>query len=321
MYSKNKKKVVVIGGGNGSSITLRALKKSSNIFDISAVISTSDSGGSSGKLREEFNFPPPGDILRAILSLSSIYDYNLLKPIFYKKRFFNTGKLDDHNLGNLFLMLGAKYSGNFINSIRALEQAFECIGKVYPSTLEEANLSAELENGDIIKTEAKIDKPSYDRGIKIKKVWLEPQTKIFTDSAKVIEEADYVVFGPGSLYTSIIASILPDGFREAIQKSKAKLVYIPGNKYELKGETGPTTMCELLATLEEYLPRPIDIMVVNFHKLTPDQVVYYKKRGWRIIEYKPEHIKDTKVIGGDYEKSRGGLDTDKLGNIIREQLL
>src|SRR3989338_10719600 len=104
----SKKKIVVIGGGNGSSLCLEALKKHANIFDISAVISMSDSGGSSGKLRKEFNTLPPGDIMRAILSLSK-YDYKILRRIFYKPRFKNTGKLDSHNLGNLFLTLMSQH--------------------------------------------------------------------------------------------------------------------------------------------------------------------------------------------------------------------
>ena len=117
-----KKKIVVIGGGNGSSICLEGLKKYANKFDISAIISMSDSGGSSGKLRKEFNTLPPGDIMRAVLSLSK-FDYKILRQIFYKPRFTNAGKLNTHNLGNLFLTLMSQYSGNFLYALEALSQS------------------------------------------------------------------------------------------------------------------------------------------------------------------------------------------------------
>src|SRR3989339_860667 len=117
----SKKKVVVIGGGNGSAISIVALKQNLDLFDISAVISMSDSGDSSGRLREEFNTLPPGDIMRAVLALSK-YDYPLLKQIFFRNRFSGAGKLDGHNLGNLALILGEKYDGDFMSAIRALEQ-------------------------------------------------------------------------------------------------------------------------------------------------------------------------------------------------------
>src|SRR3989339_2031331 len=159
----HKKNVVVIGGGNGSAVCLEGLKTYTNIFDISAVISMSDSGGSSGKLRKEFNTLPPGDIMRAVLSLSK-YDYQSLRKIFYQPRFSGLGKLDTHNLGNLFLTLTIQFTGNFIHAIEAMSHSVEAKGRVYPVSLENINLVAELENGKVIKTEAFIDNPVYNRG-------------------------------------------------------------------------------------------------------------------------------------------------------------
>src|SRR3989338_10367595 len=176
-----KKRVVAIGGGNGSAIALEALKQHRDIFDISAVISMSDSGGSSGRLRQEFNTLPPGDILRAILSLS-LSDYPVLRKIFYSNRFSGAGKLAEHNLGNLFLTLAGKYAGDFMSAVRALEQSVEAVGHVYPATLDQTDLCVELENGQIIKTEAAIDMPNYDRSLKIKKAWLEPAWQIYSEA-------------------------------------------------------------------------------------------------------------------------------------------
>ena len=115
----SKKKIAVIGGGNGSAIVLGGLKNYADKFDISAVISMSDSGGSSGRLRKELKTLPPGDIMRAVLSLSSKYDFSMLRKIFYSPRFKGLGKkLEGHNLGNLFLVLTAKYSGDFLKALK-----------------------------------------------------------------------------------------------------------------------------------------------------------------------------------------------------------
>lgn len=316
-----KKKIAIIGGGNGSSTIIRALKKYRDIFDISAIISMSDSGGSSGRLREELNTLPPGDILRAVLSMSTTYDYeSILKPLFYKKRFVGIDKMDGHNIGNLFLTLSANYSGNFISAVEALEQAVDAAGHVYPSTIDKTNLVAELENGDKVFTEAQIDKPSYDRSIKIKKLKLVDKAIIYPEAKRVIEEADYVIFSTGSLYCSVIAAILPEGFGEAFLQSKAKLIYVAGNKYELNGETGPTHMCQCLWTLEEYLPRKIDKIIFNTHELSELQKKYYKEKRWGVLDYNPEHVKSTKVVGENFERDTGGLDTIKLGEIFFREL-
>lgn len=317
-----KKKIVVIGGGNGSATMIRALKENLDLFDISAVVTMFDSGGSSGRLREEFGALPPGDILRAILAMSKDYDYSgFLKPLFYQKRFSGQGKLDNHNLGNLFLTLVAQYTGDFISSVRALEQVVGAVGRTYPATTDQAHLVAELENGEKVYTEARIDRPAYDKNIRIKKVSLSAEAKIYPPTAEAIRQADYIIFSTGSLFCSVIATILPFGFASAFNDSKAKLIYVAGNIYELDGETGPRRMCEALWTLEEYLPKKIDKLIFNIHKLNRRQKQYYKEKRWGILEYNPEHIKRTNVVGENLERPGGGLDTKKLGKIFKRELL
>jgi uncharacterized cofD-like protein len=229
-----KKKVAVLGGGNGSAVCLEALKKFNNRFEIAGIISMSDSGGSSGRLRKEFSTLPPGDIMRAVLALSK-YDYKSLRQVFYKPRFAGLGKLDTHNLGNLFLVLAAQYGGSFMHGLEALAASVEVCGKVFPVTMHTVDLAAELDNGSIVRTEAFIDKPEYNRGWKIKKVWLEPDCKVYEAAAKAIRQADYIILSPGSLYTSLISTLLPAGVREAIAASKAKIYYVAGNAFRLDG--------------------------------------------------------------------------------------
>ncbi len=312
-----KKKIVVIGGGNGSSICLEGLKKYADKFDISAVISMSDSGGSSGKLRKEFNTLPPGDIMRAILSLSK-YDYKTLRQIFYKPRFTNTGKMDSHNLGNLFLTLMSQYSGNFLYALEALSQSVEAQGKVYPVTLENCDLVAELQNGDIIKTEEFIDNPKYNRGLKIKKVWLEPGCQAYAEAQKAIETADFIILSPGSLYTSLIAALLPSGIKQAIDKNKkAKIIYVAGSAYRLDGETGPEKLSEIVLHMENYLPRRIDLVIHNNHKLNKKQKEIYKERNWGVFAFDRENLKNIKIRSLDLEAVDGGLSSEKVSAVLK----
>ena len=312
----SKKKIVVIGGGNGSAICLDGLKKYADKFDISAIISMSDSGGSSGKLRKEFNTLPPGDIMRAILSLAK-YDYKVLRQIFYKPRFTNTGKLDSHNLGNSFLTLMSQYSGNFLYALEALSQSVEAQGRVYPVTLENCDLAAELQNGDIIKTEEFIDNPKYNRGLKIKKVWLEPCCQAYAEAQRAIEAADCIILSPGSLYTSLIAALLPVGIKQAIDKNiKAKIIYVAGSAYRLDGETGPEKVGEVVLQMERYLPRRIDLVIYNNHKLTKKQKEIYKTRNWGVFAYDKENLKNIKIKSLDLEDKDGGLSAEKVAAIL-----
>ena len=313
-----KKKVVVLGGGNGSAICLEGLKKYANKLDISAVISMSDSGGSSGRLRKEFKTSPPGDIMRAILSLSK-YDYQSLRRVFYWPRFKNAGKLDSHNVGNLFLVLATKYCGNFLHALDALAYSVQAQGKVYPVTLQSVDLVAELDNGKIVRTEEFIDNPQYNRGWKIRKVWLEPNCKAYVEAVMSVEKADYIILAPGSLYTSLIATLLPTGIKEAIAKNnKAKLIYVSGSAYRLDGETGPENLSDVILQLENYLPRRIDLIFHNNHKLTKKQKEIYRSRNWGVFEFDKQNLKSGKIRSLDFEAREGGLDSQKVGKILNQ---
>jgi len=316
---KYMKKIVVVGGGNGTAISLNAIKKIDKDLEISAVVSMSDSGGSTGRLRKEFDTLPPGDVMRAILAMSP-YHYPLLKKIFYRNRFEGVGKLDKHNLGNLFLVLTEKYNSDYIQSIRALEQSVDAVGKVYPVTLNKTDLVAELDNNDVVKGEAELDEPEYDKSLRIKKVWLEPKAKIYEDAKKVLKDADYIIFGPGSLYTSIVATTLAKGFKEAIESAHAKLIYVSGNARHINGETGPKVLSEAVQELENYLPRKLDMVVYNNHNLNTKEKEFYNSRGWEIVPCDEENLSDTKVLQGDFERNGGGLCDEKLSKILKEVL-
>lgn len=309
-------RTVVIGGGNGGASSVNALKQNLDICDIAAVISMSDSGGSSGKLREEFDTVPPGDVMRVVLAMSP-YDYKILKKIFYTNRFQDNNTLDGHNLGNLFLTFTGEYAGDFMKAVRALEQVVDAVGHVYPTTLDKTHLVASLDNGEQVRGETHIDKPTYDRKHKITKVWLEPAGMVFNEAAASIRDAEYIVFGPGDLHTSIIAAILPTGLHEAIAESQAKLIYVVGNKYSIDGETGPTELSQFVSTLETYLPRSLDTIIYNTSQLSKTQAQYYAEKGWGLITLDPEKIRGKQVIGEMFERPEGGLSFPDLGRILR----
>lgn len=319
-YESRKRRVVVVGGGNGSAISLRALKKYKDCFEISAVISVSDSGGSSGKLREEFHTLPTGDIMRAILALSR-HDFPTLKKIFYENRFSEVGKLDIHNVGNLFLVLAQQYGGDFISGIRALSQAVESVGYVYPATLDSTHLNVELANGQIIKTEAAIDVPKYDLNLRIKHAWLEPAGVAYPEAVRAIEAADWIVLGPGSLYTSVIAALLPQGISDAIAQSKGKIMFVAGNAYHKHGETGPKRLSEFTRELQEYIPRKVDIVLYNTHTLDESQMKAYEKNDWVLFEQDPGALPEYTLLGRQFEESVGGLDPEQIGDIFYEILV
>ncbi len=322
--SKNKKlKVVLIAGGNGSANSLVALKRFTyQYINLKAIVPMSDSGGSSGKLRKELRVLPPGDILRAILALSET-DYLILKKIFYQTRFENLGRLSKHNLGNLFLALSAKFNhNNFYQSCQALSQAVGALGEVYPASVDYTNLVAQLNNGEVIEFEHNIDKPKYNKQLNIEKVWLKPQVKIFTPAFQALIEADYVFFGPGSLYTSIIASILPQGFKTAFKKTKAKLIYIFGNIRHLNGETGPRKFSQFVKELENYIGRELDFIIYNSHVLNDLERQKYQLKKWQHLDCDDYNLnKPQRVIKADFERYGGGLCPDRLSEVLKQIML
>lgn len=315
------KNIVVFGGGNGCSVVLEALKNFDDV-NLSAVISVSDSGGSSGVLRSNLNTLPPGDILRAVLSLS-VYDYQILKNIFYKNRFDSLEKLSfgknvSHNLGNVFLTLAAQYENNWIAAIRALETAVEARGAVYPVTISPTELVAELSDGSVLRGEGVIDRPVYDRALRIKRAWLEPQTPAFSEAVTVISKADYIIISPGSLYTSLVPVLAPAGISDAIKNAKAKLIYVTALSCEKEGETGPECLSEFVSELERYLPCAIDTVVYNSFVPSADDMKKYTDKKWLVFDKDVENIKNKDVWGFDYENPGEGYDAKKLSKVLEE---
>jgi len=310
-----KKHITILGGGNGGSISIRAMKHFLNYYDISAIVPMSDSGSSSGQLRKEFGVLPPGDILRAILAMSR-YDYDMMKRIFYDTRYSKHGKLKGFGLGHLFIAFVEKYNGNIVDAIRPLAQAVDVVGPVFPVTKENSDLCVELDNGEIIIGEHEIDRPIWERTKKIHRAFLQPTPMLYERTRQELLDADVIIIGPGSFFTSIIATLLPEGMKDTLRESKARIIFVPGSCVEIDGETGPETLSAMVNILHTYLPRTVDVVLANVAELDDIQKTYYQEKKWKQINMDVEHITDVDVMVENFELACGGFDPKKLGTII-----
>ena len=261
----NETKVVVIGGGTGLSTMLRGLKQYTS--HITAIVTVGDDGGGSGKLREDLGMLPPGDIRNCILALA---DTEPLMEDLLQYR-FTEGSLKGQCFGNLFLAAMAGISENFEDAVQKMSSVLAVKGKVLPVTLDDMKLVAELENGETIEGESKIPSEVIVRKTRIKKLAIKPiDAKPLEEAIKAINNADVIIMGPGSLYTSIIPNLLVKGIPEAICKSPAKKVYI-SNVMTQPGETDGFKVSNHLKVLMDYgVAGNIDYVIANNGIIPPD---------------------------------------------------
>lgn len=266
----NKKpKVVVIGGGSGISVVLRGLKYLP--IELTAIVSVADDGGSSGALRKEFNSPPPGDLRNVLIALSDVEP--IIEEVF-QYRFKEESSIGAHPLGNLLIMAMNEITGNIGDAVDRLRKLFNIKAKILPATLEKVFLYAETESGRIIEGESNI--PFAEE--KIKKVFYKEEREAPKENLKVLEEADLIVFGIGSLYTSLIPNLLLKGIKESLKKTKGKIVYVC-NAMQQPGETeGYDALAHIEAICEVIGKGVIDEVVVDTREIPQDILERYKKQ-------------------------------------------
>lgn len=304
-------KIVTIGGGNGQSCALRALKSFLPQIEITAIVSVSDSGGSSGRLREKFSILPVGDLLRAMMALSS-YDYLTLKDIFYAVR-FSQGELKGHNAGNLLLTFLYQQNRDWLSAIRAFSEILKVQGQILPVTLDLIDLCAELENGLIVKGETNIDIPKFECHLKKKRLWLEPSGRLLPQVRQALLAADFVILGPGDLYTSLIPNLLIDGMKEALAKATAPLIFIPNLANRQTGETCGFKTSDYISEIHRYLPKKVDWLIVHDKKVLPN-LAHYELKKWEpvAIDNGPWQ-KEYQIICQDLSaKDEAGMDWRRL---------
>ena len=249
------KKIVIFGGGTGLATLVRGLKKFP--VDITAVVTVADDGGSSGRLLDEYDIPPPGDVRNVMAALSDVEP--LIEKMF-QYRFASTEELKGHSLGNLMLAAMTNITGDFARAVEKMSRILNLKGKVLPAANQRITLHAELDDGTIVTGESKI--PVYGR--RIREVYLSPQeVEPLPETVEAIINADLIVFGPGSLYTSILPTILVQAIREAVLTCAAKKVYIC-NLTTQAGETLEYTASEHVQALYHHAGEAfIDTVLLN----------------------------------------------------------
>jgi uncharacterized cofD-like protein len=270
---KKIKNIAVIGGGTGTFTVLSGLKRYSDLH-LSAIVSMADSGGSTGRLRDELGVLPPGDIRQCLVALSR--SGKLMRNLFCYR--YQNGSLSGHSFGNLFLATLEKITGSFKKAVLVSSKILQVSGEVIPVTCNKVCLGVKFENGKTILGEDKIDNvKGFNGQLKIKDVFLKPKAKMTIEARKTIKKADVIVIGPGDLYTSIIPNLIVSGVRETIRKSPAKKIYIC-NLMTKFGQTNGFSVTDHVNTIEKYLGKGVLDLVIYNTKKPKNQILEYYKR-------------------------------------------
>ncbi len=277
-------------------------------FDITAIASMADSGGSTGRLRDELGILPPGDILKCILALSR--RRHAVRSILLK-RFGGQGRLSGHNAGNMLIAMLAQYAGSFPEGIEALAEILEVRGRVLPVTTDRATLVAELADGSRIFGEAAIDTPNALNRKAISKVFLVPHhgegVAVFRPVLQAISRAKYVMIGPGDFYTSIVPNLIVPGVKEALRNTRARVVYIL-NIMTKFGETHGYSGKDFVRILEKTIGRKADIILANSKKPRRELIEKYRKQRSEFIELGSKGgWGGRRVISEDLLSTAGGI--------------
>ena len=274
-------KVVTIGGGTGLSVLLRGLKKYP--LEITAVVTVADDGGSSGKIRSDMNSPSPGDIRNVIAALSDVEPY--LEKMFQYR--FDSGEVKGHPVGNLMIAAMTDIHGDFSTAIKVMSRILNVRGTVLPTTNDIATLNAVLSDGEIIRGESSITKA----GGVIDHVYITPsRVKPNEDVLKAIEEADYIIMGPGSLYTSIIPNLVISNVSEKIRESNAKKIYVC-NVMTQHGETDNYSVCDHIVAINKHVEENIfDLVIANSREFDDSILSKYHKEKQEPVKIDHEKI-------------------------------
>ena len=277
-------RIVALGGGTGLSMLLRGLKErvarrrgeqtdSRPITDITAIVTVTDDGGSSGRLRREYRILPPGDIRNCMVALSD--DEALLSRLFQYR--FHAGRgLRGHSFGNLFLAALSHVTGDFAEAVHVSSQVLAIRGRIFPSTLANVHLEADLEDGQRVSGETRIAKSRS----RIRRLMLVPRrARPLPEALAAIAAADLILMGPGSLYTSVIPNLLVRQIADAIASSRATRIYI-ANLMTQPGETTGYTVADHVRAIQQHTPqRVVDWVVANRRPVSPEVARRYRAEG------------------------------------------
>ncbi|QMV42607.1 gluconeogenesis factor YvcK family protein [Cohnella cholangitidis] len=316
-----KPRIVVIGGGTGLSVMLRGLKQKP--LDITAIVTVADDGGSSGILREELQIPPPGDIRNVLTALA---DTEPLLAEVLKYRFPNGTGLAGHSLGNLILAAMTDITGDFVTGITELSRIFAVRGRVLPAANQSIVLKAEMEDGSIVVGESTIPKS----GLVIRKVFLEPaDVEALPEAVQALREADAILIGPGSLYTSILPNLIVPKLAEAIIQSDAVKLFVC-NVMTQPGETDNYSVSDHLTAIHAHIGHHLfDYVIVNDGEIPPQVQSLYAEKGSTAVHLDLEEvtkrgykvIADTLVLFRTYLRHDAAKLSDHIYQLVEDWML
>ncbi len=272
------KKVVTVGGGTGQYTLLRGLKN----YDINlgAIVSVSDNGGNTGQLRVEFGILPPGDLRNCLIALSDESELKDLMKLFQYRFPRTNGVLSDYSLGNMILTALTEIEGDIAKGVKICSNILRIKGSVFPVSLTNNHLCGRTYDGRRLFGEVNVSYPYAPE--KIDRIWLEPESYIYSEAANALRSADLIILGPGDLYGSVIPNLLVKGFKEALAESKAKIVYVC-NLVTKHGTYG-FRASDFLREIERYLERKVDYVICNTKKPTQNIVDKYKEEDSFFVE-------------------------------------
>lgn len=312
-------KIVVFGGGTGLSILLRGLKKYTK--DISAVVTVADNGGGSGVLREDLGMLPPGDMRNCIIALADI-EPTMVKLLQHR---FKDGYLSGQSFGNLLIAAMYEIFGDYEHALNEIGSIFRLSGKVLPMTLQDTQLKALLHNGEFILGEKDIPEYVNQLNSKIDRISLVPEICCpLEETVKSINEADIIILGPGSLYTSVIPNILVKNISQLIIESRATVFYIC-NVMTQPGETDNYNVLDHVNAIIKHSSRHIIDYVIANDEIIANEVIHnYKVKGASQVLIDENQIKaleenNIKVISSNFVDIRKNYirhDADKIGKVL-----
>jgi len=295
------KNIVTVGGGTGSYTVLSGLKNLPNI-SLTALVSMSDDGGSTGVLRDELGVLPPGDVRQCLVALSE--HSNIVRELMNYR--FSEGTLKGHSFGNIFLAALEKVTGEFTKGVEVASEILKVSGKVIPITQNKAELLITLSNGRVLEGENKIQEANT-QDVGIKNIFYKNNVELNPHAKEAILKADYIILGPGNYYCSIVPNLIVDGFKEAIVQSKAKII-LPINLTNKLGHTTHWKVGNYVDDVEKYIGKLVDFILINNEEPSLEQIERYKfESGDGVLV--EDDFKDARVV-------RGAL----LSHIIHEPL-
>jgi uncharacterized cofD-like protein len=310
-----KKQVVVIGGGRGQAILLRGLKHIDDIH-LTSLVTVADDGGSTGRLRQMYAIPAMGDIRDVMIAMAKS-ETLLSRLMGYRFKELETSELGGHNLGNLILTAMMENSGNFMESIGTISKVLNVKGDIVPSTLQVVTLYARMIDGTIVKGEDNIP----TKRNRISEVFYQNEVRASEQAIQAIERADYIIYGIGSLYTSICPNLIIKDIQEALKRSKAKIVYVC-NAMSETGETDGYYVEDHVEALRQHSLSDVNLVVVADDKI-PENITtrYLEQETHRVLLRDMDHSYEVvKAQLLDFDEGLVTHNSIKVANILNELL-